>query len=134
MNEYLTHFYETPYFRFLAISLGVYLVLWFVKAILLVKLKSILERNDNPYDDMFIDTLAKTKLLFILSVALYAGSHALLLNKNITAIVIKLLVLVVGIQFIIWGRQLINSWLSITIIRKNNDPSVKTSLNFVGIL
>lgn len=134
MLEFLTHFYETPYFKFLAISLSVYLVLWFIKTILLVKLKSILERNNNPYDDMFLDALAKTKLLFILSVALYAGSHALLLNKNITAIITKLLVVVVGVQFIIWGQQLINSWLSITIIRKNNDPSVKTSLNFVGIL
>lgn len=134
MDDLLQTFSDTHYHKFIGISLGVYLVLWFIKKFLLVKLKALFSKTKSRYDDIALEALAQTKLYFIAAVALYVGSQSLILSKKITTGINKTMLIVCAIQFIIWGRQFINSWIQTTIELKNNDPSVKTSLNFIGLL
>lgn len=134
MNDILMRLSDPHYYKFLGVTVAVYLVMWFAKSIILVKLKSIFSKTKSRYDDLVVYMLSQTKHFFILAAALYAGSHSLVLTPKIVALIDKAMMVCVAIQLIIWGRHFINSWVLLTIESRQNDPSVKTSMNFVGLI
>lgn len=119
----------------LGIGLGVYLFLWILKNIVVARLKVISEKTDTYVDDIILVTLDKTKQFFMVGVALYAGFKQSSWDvKRMAVNADRLLVIVVGIQVIVWGLQAIKSWFEFEIQKKNNDPAIRTTFGFLGIL
>ena len=113
---------------------GIYLGLWLVKNILVTRLKKISVKTETYVDDIVLNVLSCTRHFFILGISLYAGFHISILDESFGVYADRFMIFIVACQVIIWGNEGVRSWVQFTIERKNNDPSVKTSLGFVGIL
>lgn len=116
------------------LALGTYIGLWVLKNIGIVHLQKISVTTENYIDDLVLNVLGVTRHFFILGVALFAGFQALHLDKTHGHYADYVFVILLAIQTIIWGNEAVRSWVEITIQRKNNDPSVRTSLGFIGVI
>lgn len=115
-------------------TVGIYLGLWLVKNIFITRLKKISAKTETYVDDIILNILSRTRHFFILGVSLYAGFHISILDESFGVYADRFLIVLVTCQMIIWGNEGVRSWVEFTIQKKNNDPSVKTSLGFLGIL
>lgn len=118
----------------LALALGTYIALWVLKNIGIVRLRKISVQTDTYLDDLILNVLSVTRQYFIIGVSLFVGFQTLEWDKTHGIYADRIFVILVAIQTITWGREGIKSWVDITIERKNNDPSVRTSLGFIGII
>lgn len=115
-------------------TVGIYLGLWLIKNIVIAHLRKISVRTTTHLDDIVLNILSVTRQFFMLGVSLYAGFHLSIFDKKYGIYADRLLILIVAFQIIIWGNEAVRSWIDITVQKKNNDPSVKTSLNFIGLI
>jgi small-conductance mechanosensitive channel len=122
--------YYFPFF----IAIAWYVGLSLAKSIFLSRLKKISESTDTILDDVAVAALEATRQFFILGFSLFVGFQTLHLDKTYGHIADKILVIIISLQVIIWGMKGIGAWIELSIQKKNNDPSFKTSLNFIGLL
>lgn len=134
MDKVIYNLTSPAYYIPLAIALGTYIVLWILKNVVIKRLKKVTSFTDFYLDDIVLAVLEQTKNFFILITSIYAGFQAFHLDKVYGATVDKAFIVLISVQVIIWGKQAINSWVFYTIKRKNDDPSVKTSLGFMGLI
>lgn len=118
----------------LALMIGTYVILWLVKNIGIVRLRKVSQKTETYIDDLVLNVLGVTRQYFIIGISLFVGFQALDLDKSHGHYADKAIVILIAIQAIIWGKEAIKSWIEITIRKKNDDPSIRTSLGFVGIL
>lgn len=134
IDNFFNHITNPAYYIPLSIGIGTYLGLWIIKNIVIKRLKYISEKTEMYLDDVFLASLEETKHFFILAVSFFVGFQAFHLDKEYGSWVDRAFVIIVAIQAVIWVSKAVNSWVSITIKRKNDDPSVKTSLGFIGLI
>jgi small-conductance mechanosensitive channel len=134
LEKFFENVISPAYYIPLAIGLGTFTGLWIVKNVVIKRLKRISSHTQMYLDDIVLAILEETKNFFILTVSLYLGFQAFYLDKVYGKWVDKVFVVLVALQGIIWAKQAVNSWVAITIKRKNDDPSVKTSLGFLGLI
>ena len=115
-------------------TVSIYIVLWIIKNILIARLKVVSARTTTRVDDVILNILSCTKKFFILGISLYAGFHISVLDKNYGVYADRFMVILVAVQLIVWGNEGVRSWIEFTLEKKSNDPSVKTSLGFLGIV
>ena len=118
----------------LLIALGVYVALEIIRRVILARLKKITLKTDILLDDLLMAILDQTKRFFILAVSLFVGIHFLELSAQHYGWALKAFIIILAIQTIIWGKEGITSWAEFTVLKKHNDPSVRTSLGFISIL
>jgi small-conductance mechanosensitive channel len=116
------------------LTVGSFLILWALKKFVVARLSRISQSTDNYIDDIVTNVLCSTRQFWILGVSLYIGVHSLDLKPSTFMKIDRVFIILGAIQGIIWGKAAISSWVEITIQRKNSDPSVRTSLGFVGIV
>lgn len=116
------------------VSIGTYLILWVAKNIGVARLRKIAVHTETKLDDLILNVLEKTRNFFMLSIALYAGFNAYHLDKTYGVHADRIFIIFIAIQLIIWISEAVNSWIKITLDKKNDDPSLKTSLGFIGLL
>lgn len=131
MPDFLSH--PDFYVPFLIFA-GVYLALWAIKNIGIVKLRKISAHTDNYLDDIVLNVLSVTKSFFIFSVSFFVAFQASHFDKKYGKYADNIFIILVAIQAVIWGMEAISSWVNITIQRKQNDPSIATTLGFVKIV
>jgi small-conductance mechanosensitive channel len=134
MEKYLQIEYLEKFGIPLLIALAVYILLLIVRKVFLVRLRKISLKTDILLDDLIVAILDQTKPFFILGVSLFVGVHFLGLSDHYYAYALKAFIVILAFQTIIWGKEGITSWAEFTILKKHNDPSVRTSLSFVSIL
>lgn len=134
MEKYLQIEYLEKFGIPLLIAVGVYIVLQVVRKVFLSRLRKMSLKTDILLDDLLVAVLNQTKSFFILAVALFVGIHFLGLSDRHYSYALKGFIILLAIQTIIWGKEGITSWAEFTILKKHNDPSVRTSLGFVSIL
>ncbi|HLT23295.1 MAG TPA: mechanosensitive ion channel domain-containing protein [Bacteriovoracaceae bacterium] len=111
-----------------------YVVVLFLKNIVLARLERMAKRTTLKVDDMVVEALHKTKQVFIIGVALYIGFHFTPHPNKFERFFDGAFILILMFQLWIWGKEIINRWIYYTVAKKAGDPSVKTTLNFVGII
>jgi small-conductance mechanosensitive channel len=116
------------------IAIGTYLTLWILKNVGIVKLKKISATTSTTFDDLILSVLEKTRNYFMLGIALYTGFQAYSLDKVYGHYADKIFIVLLAFQAITWGKEAVNSWVTLTLKKKQNDPSLKTSLGFVALL
>lgn len=122
------------YFSAIAVAISTYLGLWILKNIGIVRLRKVSKYTSNYFDDIVLNVLSVTRQFFMIGVSLFAGFQLSHFDKTYGAHADKAFIILLAIQSIIWGKEAIKSWIDMTIERKNDDPSLKTSLGFVSIL
>jgi small-conductance mechanosensitive channel len=90
-------------------------------------------RTDNPWDDAFVAVLRSTKWLFLLIIALFAGSLFLTLPERVRGIVNVATIIALLTQGGLWLNAAILFWLEHYRQRKlKEDPASVTTVNAVS--
>lgn len=116
------------------LALGTLIVLNLTVTIGISKLKAISAKTHTYIDDLILNILSVTKQYFIIGVSLYVGFQTLELDKTHGHYADKVFIVLLALQSIVWMNEAIRSWIDITIRKKNEDPAVKTTLDFLGII
>jgi small-conductance mechanosensitive channel len=86
----------------LAVSAGVLVALRLVERVLIVRVQQLAKRTRTMADDIIIGSLRKTKFLFLLVVAVFAGSLSLDLEPDVRAILLSTAMIATLIQMGVW--------------------------------
>lgn len=99
------------------------------------RLTALATRTDTQWDDIFVELIPRTKLLFLVVVSIFVASIFLDLPDRIESAVSNLLVIALLIQSGIWGVTLITSVLESyrQLALKNNRAKV-TTINLIGLI
>ncbi|MGB5367801.1 MAG: mechanosensitive ion channel family protein [Polyangiales bacterium] len=120
----------------LAVAAGVLMALWLVEQVFVVRMQRIAKKTQTMIDDIIIGSLRKTKLLFLLVVAVFAGSLSLDLEPDVRSILWSGLMIAAFIQVGVWVSTGLQIWLEH--YRKiEEDGANRTTMNalsFVGRL
>jgi len=120
----------------LAVAAGVLMALWLVEQVFVVRMQRIAKKTQTMIDDIVIGSLRKTKLLFLLVVAVFAGSLSLDLEPDVRSILWSGLMIAAFIQVGVWVSTGLQIWLEH--YRKiEEDGANRTTMNalsFVGRL
>ncbi len=133
-----TVFYENPVWMWLlavAIILFVWLVLRVAMRRLVARLRKLAAKTPGQFDDLIVELLAKTRFLFILVVAFYAGSLILILPDIAERALRTLFILALLVQAGYWGGGVVTFWIRRTARRKlDEDAATATSLTALGFV
>ena len=131
-------FLGNPLTRWL-VALGIALVVLvgmrIVAAVVSKRVRAIAERTATDIDDLVAELLDKTKFLFVLIVAVWAGSLSLSLSLLAQNRVGSLLILGLLLQAGFWGTGIVNYVIARYRKRiEDEDPGVATTMGAVGLL
>jgi len=130
--------YQNPVWEWL-LAVGVLLVVGAVLRVamrlLVARLRRLVDRTPTQFDNLIVELLEKTRLLFILVVALYAGSLVLSLPDAAEGALRTLLVLALLFQAGYWGNAVVSFWIAQTVKRRlAEDAAAATSMSAVGFI
>jgi len=108
---------------------------WVGVRFLLRRLSKIAEQTATQFDDLVLRLLERTKLLFLIVVAVYAGSLVVKLPDVADQVLRVLSVLALLFQAGYWGNALISYWIDRSIRdRLSSDARKATSLSAIGFV
>lgn len=134
ISDFLNGLMTPAFYLPVCIGLLAYVVLLFGKNIFIGRLRTIATKTSTKIDDIFVEALCETKQIFIIALSVYLGLRFSHLKLKYDLYIDRIFVIILMYQFWIWGKTVISSWIYYTIQKKESDPSVKTTLNFVGIV
>ncbi len=120
----------------LAVSAGVLLVLRLIEQVLIVRVQRLARKTQTMIDDIILGSLRKTKFLFLLVVAVFAGSLSLDLNPDVRAILLSAAMIATLIQIGVWVSAGLQIWLE-HYRATEEDGANRTTMNalsFIGRL
>jgi len=133
MDFLTSEFLENPiwkWFLTLAIILFVGVVLRLLLRLILRRLRKFASRTEGRFDDLVVEILAKTKVLLILVVSLYAGSLILVLPEAADRVLQAMFVVALLLQAGFWGDGIVSFWIRRTTHRRlETDAASATSLS-----
>lgn len=119
----------------LAVILFVGFVLRVVLRVVVRRLRRIAARTPGRFDDLIVELLAKTKILFVLVVSLYAGSLILTLPDPADSALRVLFIIALLLQAGYWGDGIVTFWIRRSVRQKlDSDASAATSLTAFGFI
>lgn len=116
------------------VTLVVYIALMLIKKLGISRLKPIAKKTDFYYDDLILSALEQSSHLFIIATAIYIGFHSLKWDPHYQIWANRTFVVILAMQCIKWIRYGVDTWANLTLGKKKNDPGVKMTLGFVGML
>lgn len=115
-------------------AIGTYLAIWIVKNIGIVRLRKISAYTDTYLDDLVLNVLSQTKHFFMIGVSLFVGFQLTHFDKEYGGHADKFFIILVALQAIKWAKEGVASWVDFTVKKKNDDPSVRTTMGFIGLI
>lgn len=134
MNWNFEELLQPRFYLPLSVGIVAYVLILFGKNIFLGRMKKVAEKTSTKLDDIFFEALSETKQFFIIAFCLYLGLNVSALKSKYAIYIDRTFVIILMFQFWIWGKKVISSWVFYTVQQKASDPSVKTTLNFLGII
>jgi len=133
-----TIFYSNPVWMWL-LAIAIVAFVWFILRVvmrrLVTRLKRYAAKTPGRFDDLLVELLAKTRFLFVLIVAFYAGSLILTLPDVAERALRGVFVLGLLVQAGYWGDGLITFWIRRTARRKmEEDAATATSLTALSFV
>jgi small-conductance mechanosensitive channel len=117
------------------VTVGVIFVLRVVVAFAAARMKKLASRTESGVDDLIADLLDRTKFLFVVIVAVWGGSYALVLSDRAAQTIRAAFVLGLMVQAGVWTTALAEYFL--TRYRKRvqaDDPGIATAMGAMGFL
>lgn len=132
--DFFKELIEPQFYIPASVAVVCYFVVLFLKNIVLERFRVVAKATTIKIDDITVEALQETRQFFLFAVAAYIGFHFYPQPHKLEKYVDGAFVIILMIQLWIWGREVINRWIFYTIEKKQGDPSIKTTLNFVGIV
>ncbi len=118
-----------------AVALGIYLALTVVLAVVRNRLSKLAAHTKTQWDDIVVGALGRTRSLFLLILAIAAGSSFLDLPSRVRAAIEAITVLALVFQGGIWVSAAFTTWLSAYTRREmENDRRAATTLSALGFV
>ena len=138
MSFLTSTFYDNEIWRWF-LSLGVILFVWFVLRVLMRiivrRFRRFAEKTPTRFDDLVAKLLEKTKSLFVIVLALYAGSLVLALPEVADQVLRIIFVLALLLQAGYWGNAFATFWINQTVRKRlEEDASSATSIAALGFV
>jgi len=139
MMSFLTStFYSNEIWRWFA-ALATILFVWFALRILMRivvrRFRRFARTTPTGVDDLAADLLDKTRSVFIVVLAFYAGSRILELPQQADSVLRTLFVLALLLQAGYWGNAFTTFWINRTVRRRlEDDASTATSIAALGFV
>ncbi|MFQ5934919.1 MAG: mechanosensitive ion channel family protein [Acidiferrobacterales bacterium] len=118
------------------VGVAVLVTVIIAKGLLLRYLALIAAKTKTPIDDVALDVLRRTKSLFLLVLAVYAGSLALTLPVEVSRLLTSVLIIALLVQAAIWGDALVRDLVARMARRKAEEDAASiaaiTVLGFIG--
>ena len=123
------------WFMLLAAWATVALILIFAHRIVLRRVRHISVRTENIIDDVLATLLGRTKLYFLVALALYISVGAITLSDQVTNYISRIAFLFLLVQVVFWGNAAITDWVRLYKEQKlEKDPAAVTSMQAVGFI
>lgn len=116
------------------VTLGTYLFLFVLKKFGISRLRRISATTETYLDDLVLNVLSVTRHYFMITASFYAGVQFAKLPKAYQSWDEKIFIVILTIQAISWAREAVASWVDFTVKKKNDDPSVRTTMGFIGLI
>ncbi len=111
------------------------LILIFAHRIVLRRVRHISARTENIIDDVLATLLGRTKLYFLVALALYISVGAITLSDQVTNYISRIAFLFLLVQVVFWGNAAITDWVRLYKEQKlAKDPAAVTSMQAVGFI
>ena len=143
MGNFLNNLAETEWlgssldvwFVLLVAWATVALILIFAHRIVLRRVRHISARTENIIDDVLATLLGRTKLYFLVALALYISVGAITLSDQVTNYISRIAFLFLLVQVVFWGNAAITDWVRLYKEQKlEKDPAAVTSMQAVGFI
>ena len=123
------------WFMLLVAWATVALILIFAHRIVLRRVRHISVRTENIIDDVLATLLGRTKLYFLVALALYISVGAITLSDQVTNYISRIAFLFLLVQVVFWGNAAITDWVRLYKEQKlEKDPAAVTSMQAVGFI
>ncbi len=123
---------------FLITFAGVLVVLYFARRILVARLARLAERTANRVDDVLAETFSRTRLIFLIGIAIWMGSRMLILPPAADAGLNKLVIILLLIQAGIWMNSVlgfvVRHFVRLEIEDAASQVATSMALTFIGRL
>jgi small-conductance mechanosensitive channel len=130
--------YSNPVWTWLvavAVGLLVPVVLRILKRLIVSRLARFAQRTTTPLDDMVAEVLGKTKVFFMIAVAVYIAARILVLPELLERLAGVAVALALLIQVGIWGTTAISFYMLRAVQRKmKEDAGTATTLSALAFL
>ena len=138
MSFLMAKFFEIEVWRWL-LSLGIVLFVWIMLRVIMRlamgRLKTYAAKTAGQFDDLVVELLDKTKLLFVLIVSAFFGSLVLALPETADYWLRVSLVIALLVQAGYWANAFITFWINRSVRRRlSKDAAAATSLTAMGFI
>lgn len=138
MNLFERTFYGNPFYDWvaaLAIGLGLALILYFTRRLLIYRFTLWSRKTDTRLDDFVVDILKHTRFLFLLVIAFYFGLQYLELPPKPARLITHFTIIALLVQVAFWGNRGIALWISDYLKRhKDSDAAGATTMSVLGFI
>lgn len=138
MNVWEWSFYGNSVLRWLValgVAVAVLIGLRVLVNTLVRRLTEWATKSETDVDDLVVELIDRTKWLFLIIVALYAGSLTLALAPEAMALIRSVTVVALLIQAAIWGNSLISFWIGRQVKRRlEADAATATTLSALNFI
>ena len=119
----------------IAVWTGVSLTLVFLRKFLVLRMRRLAELTSTVVDDVLVSVLQKTKLYFLIALGLYIAVWIAPLTNAMATYISRVAFILLLIQVISWGNQLISDWILRYREQKLEvDAAAVTSMQAVGFI
>jgi small-conductance mechanosensitive channel len=119
----------------LAIVVGATVILAVARRIIVRRLRMLAERTTTDIDDLIVDLLGRTRLSFLIAIAIYGASHTIYRTQEVADVIKTAIILVLLLQGAIWGNGLIAYGIARATKQKmTEDAASATTLSALGLV
>jgi small-conductance mechanosensitive channel len=118
-----------------AIALVCTVAFQILKKIFVNRVSAFARKTATKIDDLIVDLIRRTRLFFLLALAIYIGTAALTLPPGTVRTLQSILIIIFLLQGAIWGNAIISYWLAQTMKRRvEADAASTTTLSALGFI
>jgi small-conductance mechanosensitive channel len=119
----------------LGIAFALTLVFYYVRRVVLKRVRAYAARTPTSYDDLIGDLIAATGKLFLTILALYLGAQSLDLAPKPTRVVHSVMIVALWVQAALWGSSAIAWWMGRALpAKRETDAAGATTLGVLGFI
>ena len=119
-----------------AIAVGFLLVTLGLRSFIARHLEKVASRTDNPYDDLLLELVRRTRAYFLLFLGILFGSRGLVFPSSVSDALDKATMVVALLQAGVWGNGIIRFWVDRYVAQRaaSAEPASMATIRALGYL
>jgi len=118
-----------------AVAVAFMLLAWGIKIFAIRQLRALAHRTVTHLDDLLVNVLAATRLLFLFPLAIYLATLTLNVPARPEQLIQNIAIIALLLQAAFWANRFLVGWLKLQVqTRTAEDPAGVTALNILGYI